>query len=78
MHAYRGLPWNLALTEVRGASSTNRIGLGILWALAQPVLMMMVVAAVFSVFVKLPVEGAPTSYSLVLAFEPAIAGQHGL
>ncbi len=57
LHAYRGLLWNLALAEMKARH--RQTVLGMVWALAQPVSMMMVMTAVFSIFIKLPVEGAP-------------------
>jgi lipopolysaccharide transport system permease protein len=57
LHAYRGLLWNLALAEMKARH--RQTALGMVWALAQPISMMVVMTAVFSIFVKLPVEGAP-------------------
>jgi lipopolysaccharide transport system permease protein len=57
LHAYRGLLWNLALAEMKARH--RQTALGMVWALVQPVSMMLVMTAVFSVFVKLPLENAP-------------------
>lgn len=52
---YRGLLWTLALGELKARH--RQTALGVLWALVQPVSMMLVFLTVFSVFVKVPVEG---------------------
>lgn len=54
---YRGLLWVLALGELKARHRQTL--LGIFWALAQPVAMMLVFTIVFSIFVRVPVEGVP-------------------
>jgi len=54
---YRGLLWTIALSELKARH--RQTVLGIVWAVAQPVSMMLVFLVVFSVFVKVQVEGAP-------------------
>jgi lipopolysaccharide transport system permease protein len=54
---YRGLLWILALGELKARHRQTL--LGIFWALAQPVAMMLVFTIVFSIFVRVPVEGMP-------------------
>jgi lipopolysaccharide transport system permease protein len=54
---YRGLLWVLALGELKARH--RQTVLGIFWALAQPVAMMLVFTVVFSVFVRVPVEDMP-------------------
>ena len=55
--SYRGLLWVLALGELKARHRQTL--LGIFWALAQPVAMMLVFTVVFSVFVRVQVEGVP-------------------
>ncbi len=54
---YRGLLWNLALSELK--AKHRQTALGMVWALLQPVSLMVVYAIVFSVFVNVPVKDAP-------------------
>lgn len=54
---YRDLLWLLTLRELKARHRQTMLGIG--WALAQPVAMMLVFTAIFSVFVKVPVEGMP-------------------
>lgn len=54
---YRGLLWNLALGDLKARH--RQTTLGMLWALAQPLSMLLVFAVVFSVFVKVPVGDIP-------------------
>lgn len=55
---YRGLLWNLAVSELK--SKHRQTALGMLWALLQPVSLMVVYAVVFSVFVNVPIrQGVP-------------------
>ena len=54
---YRDLLWLLTLRELKARHRQTLLGIG--WALAQPISMMLVFTAVFSIFVKVPVEGAP-------------------
>jgi len=54
---YRGLLWNLSLSELKARH--RQTALGMAWAVAQPVAMMAVFTVVFSVFVRLPVEQVP-------------------
>lgn len=53
--AYRELLWILAISELK--AKHRHTMLGMVWALAQPISMMVVFTLVFSVFVKVPVEG---------------------
>ncbi len=57
---YRELLWNLAIGEFKARH--RQTFLGVAWALLHPVSMMLVFAAVFSVFARIPVQG--TSYVL--------------
>ena len=54
---YRGLLWILSSSELKARH--RQTVLGLLWAVAQPLSMMLVFTVVFSVFVRVPVEGAP-------------------
>ncbi len=54
---YRGLLWTLAAGELKARH--RQTVLGLVWAVAQPVSMMLVFLVVFSVFVKVEVKGAP-------------------
>lgn len=54
--AYRELLWILAVSELK--AKHRHTALGMTWALAQPVSMMLVFTVVFSIFVKVPVEGS--------------------
>lgn len=54
---YRELLWLLARSELKARHRQTLLGM--LWALVQPVSMMLVFLAVFSVFVRVPVEGVP-------------------
>lgn len=54
---YRGLLWLLALSELKARHRQTLLGM--LWALVQPVSMMLVFLVVFSVFIRVPVEGVP-------------------
>lgn len=54
---YRGLLWNLALSELK--AKHRQTALGMMWALLQPVSLMVVYAIVFSVFVSVPVKDVP-------------------
>lgn len=53
--AFRELLWNIAISELK--AKHRHTVLGMLWALVQPVAMALVFTLVFSVFVKVPVEG---------------------
>lgn len=55
--AYRDLLWRLTQRELKARHRQTLLGLG--WALLQPVAMMLVFTAVFSIFVRVPVEGMP-------------------
>ena len=55
--AYRELLWLLTLRELKAKHRQTMLGVG--WALLQPIAMMLVFTAVFSVFVRVPVEGMP-------------------
>jgi lipopolysaccharide transport system permease protein len=57
LFSYRGLLWTLALGELKARHRQTLLGM--FWALAQPVAMMLVFTVVFSVFVRVPVEGTP-------------------
>lgn len=57
LFAYRDLLWLLTLRELKARHRQTLLGIG--WALLQPVAMMLVFTAVFSVFVRVPVEGMP-------------------
>lgn len=54
---YRGLLWNLAWGDLKARH--RQTALGMVWALVQPISMMLVFTVVFSLFVKVPVQGAP-------------------
>lgn len=54
---YRGLLWNLALSELK--AKHRQTALGMTWALLQPVSLMAVYAIVFSVVVNVPVKNVP-------------------
>jgi lipopolysaccharide transport system permease protein len=55
--AYRELLWLLTLRELKAKHRQTLLGVG--WALLQPIAMMVVFTAVFSVFVRVPVAGMP-------------------
>ena len=55
--AYRDLLWLLTLRELKARHRQTVLGIG--WVLLQPVAMMLVFTVVFSVFVRVPVEGMP-------------------
>jgi homopolymeric O-antigen transport system permease protein len=55
--AYRGLLWNLALAELKARH--RQTALGMLWAIAQPLSMMVVTTIVFSMFVRVSEEAVP-------------------
>jgi len=57
LFAYRDLLWLLTLRELKSRHRQTLLGIG--WVLLQPVAMMLVFTAVFSVFVRVPVEGMP-------------------
>lgn len=59
--SYRGLLWNLALSELKARH--RQTALGMLWAIAQPLSMMVVTTVVFSIFVKLSEDTVP--YAMV-------------
>jgi len=59
--AYRGLLWNLALAELKARH--RQTALGMLWAIAQPLSMMVVTTVVFSMFVRVAEEAVP--YAIV-------------
>ena len=59
--AYRGLLWNLALAELKARH--RQTALGMLWAIAQPLSMMVVTTIVFSMFVRVSEETVP--YAIV-------------
>jgi homopolymeric O-antigen transport system permease protein len=59
--AYRGLLWNLALAELKARH--RQTALGMLWAIAQPLSMMVVTTVVFSMFVRLSDDAVP--YAIV-------------
>ncbi len=54
---YNGLLWTLAQAEIRARHRQTL--LGILWAGMQPLSIMVVFLIVFSIFVRIPVEGVP-------------------
>ncbi len=54
---YRGLLWTLAVGELKARHRQTLLGM--FWALAQPVAMMLVFTIVFSVFVRVPIQGVP-------------------
>jgi lipopolysaccharide transport system permease protein len=54
---YRELLWLLTLRELKAKHRQTVLGIG--WALVQPVAMMLVFTALFSVFVRVPLEGIP-------------------
>lgn len=58
---YRGLLWTLTVGELKARH--RQTVLGIVWSLVQPVTMMLVFVAVFSVFARVPLEGG-TPYAL--------------
>ena len=53
--AYQDLLWLLTQRELKARHRQTLLGIG--WALLQPVAMMLVFTAVFSIFVRVPVEG---------------------
>lgn len=53
---FRELLWMLAMSELKARHRQTM--LGVLWALAQPLSMMLVFTVVFSLFVKVPIQGA--------------------
>jgi lipopolysaccharide transport system permease protein len=55
--AYRDLLWLLTLRELKARHRQTLLGVG--WAVLQPLAMMLIFTAVFSVFVRVPVEGMP-------------------
>jgi len=55
--SYRGLLWNLALAELKARH--RQTALGMLWAIAQPLSMMVVTTVVFSVFVRISEDAVP-------------------
>ncbi len=57
---YRGLLWNLAVGDLKARH--RQTTLGMIWALVQPVSMMLVFVVVFSVFVRVPMDNV--SYAL--------------
>jgi lipopolysaccharide transport system permease protein len=59
--SYRGLLWNLALAELKARH--RQTALGMLWAIAQPLSMMVVTTVVFSVFVRISEDAVP--YAIV-------------
>jgi lipopolysaccharide transport system permease protein len=54
---YRELLWLLAVADLKARH--RQAALGMIWALAQPVAMMVVFTVVFSIFIRVPVEGMP-------------------
>ena len=59
--SYRGLLWNLALAELKARH--RQTALGMLWAIAQPLSMMVVTTVVFSMFVRISEDAVP--YAIV-------------
>jgi lipopolysaccharide transport system permease protein len=59
--SYRGLLWNLALAELKARH--RQTALGMLWAIAQPLSMMVVTTIVFSMFVR--VSDGTVPYAIV-------------
>jgi lipopolysaccharide transport system permease protein len=59
--SYRGLLWNLALAELKARH--RQTALGMLWAIAQPLSMMVVTTVVFSMFVRISED--PVPYAIV-------------
>lgn len=55
--SYRGLLWNLALAELKARH--RQTALGMLWAIAQPLSMMVVTTVVFSMFVRISEDAVP-------------------
>jgi len=54
---YRELIWMLALSELKGRHRQTMLGM--IWALLQPVSLMLIFTVVFSIFVKVPIQGMP-------------------
>ena len=63
--SYRGLLWNLALAELKARH--RQTALGMLWAIAQPLSMMVVTTVVFSMFVRISEDAVP--YAIVAYVE---------
>src|SRR5678810_1114118 len=59
--SYRGLLWNLALAELKARH--RQTALGMLWAIAQPLSMMVVTTVVFSIYVRISEDAVP--YAIV-------------
>ena len=79
LHVYRWLFWSPALAEMR--TRHRQIALVMVWDLAQPVSMMMVMITVFSAFIKPPVEAPPCflfAYTGLLTLLPANTASNGL
>ena len=62
LYVYRGLLWNLALAELKARH--RQTVLGLLWAVAQPISMMVVTTVVFSTFVRVKDDMVP--YAIVV------------
>jgi lipopolysaccharide transport system permease protein len=59
--SYRGLLWNLALAELKARH--RQTALGMLWAIVQPLSMMVATTVVFSMFVRTSEQAVP--YAIV-------------
>jgi lipopolysaccharide transport system permease protein len=61
LYVYRGLLWNLARAELKARH--RQTVLGLVWAVAQPISMMVVTTVVFSAFVRIQDDTVP--YAIV-------------